>query len=386
MNLDLHLTTDCNMKCSFCGAWEYGKTQSYISFDEAAEALREGKKAGYKITTLTGGEPSVHENYSDIIKYAASLGYWTVVTTNGLLLTEEMIGTLKECRTLVRVSIHTLKPELHREITGTDTLSQVMENIRRLQEAGVRLGFGCTVFDRNIGEVKELAACAYEMGASFIRYTPVVGIRGAEDINLEYDFFKELLKRICDMCVDNGSLMEQENYGSGYASAVVKYMLTRRCAGGSGQHIIYDCHGTAVPCSFIPESAGLCAGTEAGGVSERFQRVYENMDELFGKGEPSRLKGRCGRCDSRDSCRGGCLTTKIPAGLSVSDEQPVCMYGLIKEICDGYGEEDRRLLENYWCSSFMKRAAVKDRDKTCMRRLPVWELNFRYGRREAEFV
>lgn len=39
MNLDLHLTTACNMKCSFCGAWEYGREHAYITLADAENAL-----------------------------------------------------------------------------------------------------------------------------------------------------------------------------------------------------------------------------------------------------------------------------------------------------------------------------------------------------------
>ncbi|MCI7412860.1 radical SAM protein [Hornefia butyriciproducens] len=386
MNLDLHLTTACNMKCSFCGAWEYGRQQEYITLEDARAALKAGRQAGYKITTLTGGEPSVHRNYTDIIQYAHSLGYWTVVTTNGLHLTDEMLAVYRKCRTLVRVSLHTLCPRKHAEMTGGDTLHTVMRNIEKLRENKVNLGLGCTVFDKNLEETDALAEYACKSGASFIRYTPVVGIRGAESMNLEYDFFKKLLTEISRLCLKNYDLMERKTYGREYAHSITRYMLTRRCAGGSGQHIIYDCHGTVVPCSFIPESAGLCSPASDGSAADRFRRVYQNMDELLGVQQLENMKGRCGKCRYKTSCRGGCMTTKLPAGLAAADEQPVCMYSLISEICGGYDAEDRYKLENYWCSNFIKKTGASDRDKVCVRRLPVWELNFRFGADRMEFV
>lgn len=386
MNLDLHLTTACNMKCSFCGAWEYGKQQAYISFEDACSALRAGRQAGYKITTLTGGEPSIHENYLDIIQYAHSLGYWTVVTTNGLCLNDNMIDVFKKCKTLVRVSIHTLKPKLHEEITGENTLHTIMANINRLSEEKVNLGFGCTVFDKNIEEMDALAKYACKSRASFIRYTPVVGIRGAEKMNLEYDFFKNMILKITQMCLKNYNLLDHKSYRKEYAHNITRYMLTRRCAGGSGQHIIYDCHGTVVPCSFIPESEGLCSTASDGTVPERFRNVYKNMDGFLGEKLTANIKGKCSSCCYKNSCRGGCMTTKIPAGLSSADEQPICMYDLISEICNGYLEEEQYKLENYWCSNFIKKTGASDRDKVCMRRLPVWELNFRFGADRMEFA
>ena len=53
------------------------------------------------------------------------------------------------------------------------------------------------------------------------------------------------------------------------------YMLTRRCAGGSGQHIIFDCRGNVIACSFIPEEAHLSAGKEIPQIEDRFKRFTE---------------------------------------------------------------------------------------------------------------
>ena len=134
MNLDLHLTTACNMKCSFCGAWEYGKEHAYITLADAEKALDAGRKSGYRITTLTGGEPAIHPEYCRILKAAHRKGYWTVVTTNCLHLYEEIIKAYKRCRTLAEGDSITAKKLL--DIFGTDQESaeKVAELLEELTE------------------------------------------------------------------------------------------------------------------------------------------------------------------------------------------------------------------------------------------------------------
>lgn len=262
MNLDLHLTTACNMKCSFCGAWEYGREHAYITLADAEKALDAGRKSGYRITTLTGGEPAIHPGYCEILETAHKKGYWTVVTTNGLYLDKEMIKTYRRCRTLVRISLHTLDRRLHERMTGTDSLAVILDNINELRTAGVRIGIGCTVTAENIGEMEKLAAFAWDSGAEFIRYTPVVGIRGAAGQIMDNSFFKEILRSISLMTIANSGFMENDNKDMGFLRGIMEFMMTRKCAGGSKQHIIYDCHGTVVPCSFLHEGMGLCCGRE----------------------------------------------------------------------------------------------------------------------------
>lgn len=220
---------------------------------DAEKALDAGRKSGYRITTLTGGEPAIHPEYCRILKAAHRKGYWTVVTTNGLHLDEEIIKAYKRCRTLVRISLHTLDDKLHERMTGTDSLAVILDNINELRTVGVRIGIGCTVTAENIGEMEKLAAFAWDSGAEFIRYTPVVGIRGAAGQIMDNSFFKEILRSISLMTIANSGFMENDNKDMGFLRGIMEFMMTRKCAGGSKQHIIYDCHGTVVPCSFLPE-------------------------------------------------------------------------------------------------------------------------------------
>lgn len=380
MNLDLHLTTACNMKCSFCGAWEYGKKQHYITEEKADEALEAGRQCGYRITTLTGGEPTIHPGFCSIIENAHQKGYWTVVTTNGVQMTEKMIETFRRCRTLVRISLHTLKREKHEALTGADTLPQILEHIKILREQGIRTGIGCTVTDENQEEIEQLAEFAWNQGVEFIRYTPVVGIRGADGMKPGSDFFKDILHKISRMTIANHNLLEREEKEMGFLQNIMEYMLTRKCAGGSKQHIIYDCHGTVVPCSFLPESMGLCCSEDsASSIQEQFQIVQKNMNSFLDSRYAEKLEGRCHTCEFRQSCMGGCLTMKIPLGLDPLAEQPVCLLQMIQEIGRNLTEEEIKILYSCWCSSFLKKAGTKDKDRTCVRRLPIWELAFRRG-------
>ena len=84
MNLGLHLTTACNMKCSFCGAWEYGREHAYITLADAENALDAGRKSGYRITTLTGGEPLIQPEIEWLITLlSADKALRVEIETNG---------------------------------------------------------------------------------------------------------------------------------------------------------------------------------------------------------------------------------------------------------------------------------------------------------------
>ena len=379
MNFDLHLTTDCNMKCNFCAAWEYGRTKHFIPLEEAKNALDQARRNGYRITTLTGGEPTMHPDFCEILNHAHSIGLWSVVTTNGLYLTKGMINTYKKCATLVRISLHSLDADQHANITGSDTFSSVLSSLDSLVKNSVNIAIGCTVFTENLNQVVPLAKFAWENGVHFIRYTPVVGMRGAENIKLQISFFSNLLEKIFRICVNNGQLLEYRTTNSpSIRKTLLNYMMTRRCAGGSSQHIIHDSQGRMLPCSFIPEQMQLyCPGE--GTVTERIQKTREKMNNFQSKYLKDNLKGKCSECEFADLCLGGCLTTKIAFGFEPNAEQPVCLMHIVNELLQKFDPKEQVLLMDYWSSVFKRKAPVTETEKNCMRHLPIWEIVFRSG-------
>lgn len=386
MNFDLHLTTDCNMRCNFCGAWEYGKEKRYISLKNAKNALSEARLKGYRITTLTGGEPTLHPEFCEVLKDAFLLGYWTVVTTNGLNISEKMLKTFKSCNTLVRVSLHSMDCTLHREITGGDTLSIILANIQLLKQNQIKFAIGCTVFDRNINQIQDIAKFAWESKAQYIRYTPVVGIRGANEIKLSPTFFYELLETIFKICICNKEILDYQSHNTIFRDNFLDFMLTRQCAGGSKQHIIYDCSGRVLPCSFIPEEMGFCSESK-GTVSERIEEIYVKVNNFQNYKLKGKLMGKCSKCNYSDTCLGGCLTTKIGNNLPYNAEQPICIKEIVNRILSKFNEEDRNMLIDYWCINFRRKYFAAEATRYCMRHLPIWEISFRRGieRNQYEF-
>jgi len=68
MNLDLHLTTACNMKCHFCGAWEYGRKSDFISADSAKSALDTGYNMGSWILI------KLYKHTSTVLEHTCAVG------------------------------------------------------------------------------------------------------------------------------------------------------------------------------------------------------------------------------------------------------------------------------------------------------------------------
>lgn len=89
--LDFRITSKCNMYCRFC----FGPTVD-VCWDLVAlrEFLGFLKTHGVKYIVLTGGEPTLAPNFSQIVELLKSLGFQIALSTNGTFWANEGLRAL----------------------------------------------------------------------------------------------------------------------------------------------------------------------------------------------------------------------------------------------------------------------------------------------------
>lgn len=91
----LILTYACNLKCSFCYAGHevFGSPKT-MRYTEATASIDFMRSIGIRTFTLLGGEPTIHKNLLEVVRYSASqdMGPWIV--TNGVKLADEAYGRM----------------------------------------------------------------------------------------------------------------------------------------------------------------------------------------------------------------------------------------------------------------------------------------------------
>ncbi len=83
--LELHLTTTCPERCVFCSEDERMRTfKKYpTTWGRVARTLREHAARGIDHLHLTGGEPTIHPRFLDVLRLAKKLGMRTSIGTIG---------------------------------------------------------------------------------------------------------------------------------------------------------------------------------------------------------------------------------------------------------------------------------------------------------------
>lgn len=105
----LIITRRCNLSCGYCT--EFDKVSGFIPVAELRTRIDALHRLRVINITLLGGEPLLHPDLPEIIAHADRAAQVSV-TTNGFLLTAELIGRLNEAGLAnMEVSIDTVRPD-----------------------------------------------------------------------------------------------------------------------------------------------------------------------------------------------------------------------------------------------------------------------------------
>lgn len=154
--LRLSITDVCNFRCNYCLPDGYkpqgAPNKSFLSLDEIRRVTRAFAAAGTEKVRLTGGEPSLRRDFTDIIaavRENAAIRQ-IAVTTNGYRLARDVAKWRDAGLTALNVSIDSLDARQFHAITGQDKFQQVMNGIDAAFEAGFEKVKVNTVLMRDI--------------------------------------------------------------------------------------------------------------------------------------------------------------------------------------------------------------------------------------------
>jgi MoaA/NifB/PqqE/SkfB family radical SAM enzyme len=109
LQCSLYVTDRCNLDCAYCT--EYDNSRPHPSLDDLKKWLRKIRELGTMRIALVGGEPLMHPNIVELVRYCRELGFATSLTTNGFLLTRELVQQLEDAGLQVmQISVDRMTP------------------------------------------------------------------------------------------------------------------------------------------------------------------------------------------------------------------------------------------------------------------------------------
>jgi len=180
--LRISITDRCNLRCAYClpaGGIQWTPLADMLSNEEILRFVEAAAALGIRKVRLTGGEPLVRPDLSDLIRgIMAVSGIQEVsLTTNGMLL-ERMAGALAHSGLdRVNVSLDTLDPDKFKRITRYGNLERVWNSLYAAENAGLKpLKINAVIVRGfNDGELKDFVRLVldHDWHVRFIELMPV---------------------------------------------------------------------------------------------------------------------------------------------------------------------------------------------------------------------
>ena len=171
----------CNHRCTYCAVDFVGYQNRTLDKEILKERLSEMASLGIRGIMYAGeGEPLLHKNISEIVQFTKKVGIDVAITTNGVLLKEEVADSLLRDTTWIKISIDAATRETYSKIhrTKPDDFDRVIKNISDAIKLRKERGYRCTIglqlllLPENFNEVIPLANKAKEIGVDYLVVKP----------------------------------------------------------------------------------------------------------------------------------------------------------------------------------------------------------------------
>jgi len=185
-NLRISVTDRCNFRCRYCmpeKGMEWINKKELLTFNEIQRLATIFAKIGIKKIRLTGGEPLVRKDLSQLVNMISDIpGIEDLaLTTNGYLLTEQAEKLFKAGLHRINVSLDSLDPIKFNFITRRHLYDKVREGIETAEKLGIKPIKINVVIIRGVNDDEILNFANLALKSSFIiRFIEFMPI-GADD-------------------------------------------------------------------------------------------------------------------------------------------------------------------------------------------------------------
>lgn len=309
-------TLRCNARCKHCGsrAGENINIEDELTTEEIKNTLKSIAKkydASKVMLNVTGGEPLIREDLFDVMKFATDLGYHWGITTNGMLITDDVIQKMKDSKLeTMSISIDGLE-ETHDKFRGVKgSYKKIMENIEKLKEAKFLYCFQITtvVNKSNIGELEDLYKVMQDLEVDswrVVNMDPIGRAQDNSDLLLDKDDYNYLLNFIKDKRKNSKF---DVTYGCSHFTGMKFEKETRKVmfsceTGCTVASILYN--GDIFICPNVERRPELIQGNVK---NDDFMDVWNNKFKWFRNIDRFKT-GECKKCKDWKYCRGDSIHT-----------------------------------------------------------------------------
>jgi MoaA/NifB/PqqE/SkfB family radical SAM enzyme len=169
--LVIELTNRCNLRCLHCFTERHAATGD-LPLPILDKALHEGKGCGIDHLAFTGGEPTIHRQFGEIIRRVCEAAYTFSLVSNGSNFAQ-MAPLLQQYRHWfagVTFSLDGAQEATHDRLRGTGSYRRVMRAASLCVFNDLPFTLNMVLTAQNRGEVEAMVRLATRLGSRGVRF------------------------------------------------------------------------------------------------------------------------------------------------------------------------------------------------------------------------
>ena len=261
--VDWAITGKCDLSCRHCR----GMSKGMVSTERAKELITEiaELKPGWVI--IEGGEPLLREDLFELLALMQQKQLEVHLITNGMLLSPQILSTLKQLGVRVMISIDGASPATYEAIRNGASFERVVEQARNCAKEGLLEAINTTILKTNYTEIPAIMELACSIGVPKVNFIGLKPCIDYTDELLSPQEYGEAIKLVCQAALETGvEFFFDEPF---FWATVKEWALpTRMPAVGTGillpstsacifgEYLFIEPDGEVKPCSFAPMVLG----------------------------------------------------------------------------------------------------------------------------------
>lgn len=309
----LEITPKCNLRCIHCYEGEIHEAVSDpLSLEQWKDVIDQIAALKVKRVVVIGGEPCCNDNLCSILNYICQYKIDTTVFSNGTLMDEEILQTIIQTNTRVKVSVYGHKAYVHDSITGVKgSFEKLFNQVGYLISHNIEVTAAVVVMKENQEYVNDIVKFVKEQGMNYSRYDVIRNIYGGKQ-NCHTPDKKEVLEYAYYLKPNFSTTREK----------FIKAMFLNSC--WYGKMVIMD-NGDVLPCEFEREykygnvkNTNISEILMSDALQKKWRLTYSYIDD-------------CKDCEYRFACHDCRALGKSVSG-NIYGKNPRCLYDVTRGI------------------------------------------------------
>lgn len=323
------ITDSCNANCVFCIRKNLSKQHNLMGLSSIEKIFAElGRVYCDAAMIITGGEPTLHPDFTKIVDIAANVFKKVLINTNGSFndrITSYLQSVL-QTNVFLQISLDGTK-EIHNRLRNSNLFDYVMEKLDKLQSNYEHITLSTTVSKKNIDNIIELTEMLNKFKFSHWKVSWEQALNPLSDDNLSYKEWNNLVDNILNSAhfrVYAGKMFDFELWDKHIASVNTKKLLNN-CGYGYAKFYI-DSDFNVLPCSCTDDKIGNLLVDSIETIDSRLKNVSTiNIPE----------SSVCFDCRYKVICNSGCpgYSIKVFGKTGMGDLRCPMVANKMKEKC-----------------------------------------------------